>query len=234
MPGIVYYHGGWVIATINTYNSSAQALVEQTNAVVVSIEYRKGSEFKFPTAHEDAYAAYLGVRQNAAMLNINPAKIAVAGESAGGGLATAVCLMARNNMMPLPVHQLLVYPIANNDTNTESYNKYAEAKPLSKPLMQWFFNYYFQTAADGDSPWISLVDGANLTGLPPATIINAEIDPLLTEGQKLATKLQAAGVPVTTKVYEGITHEFFGMATVIPEAKEAQKMASDALKVAFK
>jgi len=234
LPAIVYYHGGgWVIATINTYNSSAQALAEQTGAVVVSVEYRKGPEFKFPTAHEDAYAAYMWVRQNATTLNINPAKIAVAGESAGGGLAAAVCLMARDNKVTMPVHQLLVYPIANNDTNTESYNKYAEAKPLSKGLMQWFFTNYFRTPADGDSPWVSLVDVADLRNLPPATIINAEIDPLQTEGQQLAAKLQLAGVPVTTKVYEGVTHEFFGMATVVPQAKEAQKMAADALKAAF-
>jgi len=235
LPGIVYYHGGgWVIATIDTYRSSAQALAEQTNAVVVSVEYRKGPEFKFPTAHDDAYAAYLWVRQNATMLNINPAKIAVAGESAGGGLAAAVCLMARDNKVTMPVHQLLVYPIANNDTNTESYIKYADAKPLSKSLMEWFFTNYLRTPADGESPLISLVDQATLTGLPPATIINAEIDPLQTEGQQLAKKLQAANVSVTTKVYEGVTHEFFGMATVVPQAKEAQKMAADALKAAFK
>ena len=234
LPGIVYYHGGgWVIATINTYNTSAQALAEKTNAVVISVEYRKGPEFKFPTAHEDAYAAYLWVRENAAMLNINPAKIAVAGESAGGGLAAAVCLMARDNNVPMPVHQLLVYPIADNNTNTDSYNKYAEAKPLSKPLMQWFFNNYFNTPADGDSPWVSLVDVADLHNLPSATIINAEIDPLQTEGQLLAAKLQAAGVAVTTKVYEGVTHEFFGMATVVPQAVEAQKLATDELKEAF-
>jgi len=234
LPGIVYYHGGgWVIATIDTYNSSAQALAEQTGAVVVSVEYRKGPEFKFPTAHNDAYAAYLWVRDNAATLNINPAKIAVAGESAGGGLAAAVCLLARDNKVTMPVHQLLVYPIADNNTNTESYNKYADAKPLSKPLMQWFFNNYFRTPADGDTPWVSLVDMADVTGLPSATIINAEIDPLQTEGQQLAAKLKAAGVPVTTKVYEGVTHEFFGMALVVPQAKEAQKLATDELKKAF-
>jgi len=234
LPGIVYYHGGgWVIATINTYNASAQALAEKTNAVVIAVEYRKGPEFKFPTAHNDAYAAYLWVRDNASMLNINQAKIAVAGESAGGGLAAAVCLMARDNNVPMPVHQLLVYPIADNNTNTESYNKYAEAKPLSKPLMQWFFNNYFNTPANGESPWVSLVDMADLRNLPPATIINAEIDPLQTEGQQLAAKLQVAGVAVTTKVYEGVTHEFFGMATVVPQAVEAQKLATDELKEAF-
>ena len=234
LPGIVYYHGGgWVIATINTYDASTRALAEQTGATVVSVEYRKAPEFKFPTAHNDAYAAYLWVRQNATMLNINPAKIAVAGESAGGNLASAVCMMARDNGVALPVHQLLVYPIANNDTNTPSYNQYANAKPLSKPLMQWFFNHYLQTPAEGDNPLISLVDMANVTGLPAATVINAEIDPLLSEGQLYAAKLKAAGIPVTSKVYEGVTHEFFGMATVVPQAREAQKLAADELKKAF-
>lgn len=234
IPGIVYYHGGgWVIATIDTYDASARALAEQTGAVVLSVEYRKGPEFKLPTAHNDAYAAYMWVRQNAAMLNINAAKIAVAGESAGGGLAAAVCIMARDNQVSLPVHQLLVYPIANNDTNTPSYNQYANAKPLSKPLMQWFFMHYFRTPADGDNPWISLVDVANVAGLPGATVINAEIDPLQSEGQQYAAKLKAAGINVTAKIYEGVTHEFFGMATVVPQAKEAQKLAADELKKVF-
>lgn len=233
-PGIVYYHGGgWVIATINTYDASARALAEQTGAVVVSVEYRKGPEFKYPTAHNDSYAAYLWVIQNAATLNINPGKIAVAGESAGGNLAAAVSIMARDNGAPLPIHQLLVYPIANNDINTPSYNLYASAKPLDKPLMQWFFNNYLNAPADGDSPWISLVDVANVTGLPAATVINAEIDPLQSEGQAYAAKLKAAGIAVTARVYEGVTHEFFGMATVVPQAREAQKLATDELKKAF-
>ncbi|WP_228466550.1 alpha/beta hydrolase [Adhaeribacter swui] len=222
-----------MIATINTYDASARALAEQTNAVVVSVEYRKGPEFKFPTAHQDSYAAYLWTIQNAATLGINPTKIAVAGESAGGNLASTVCLMARDNNVQLPVHQLLVYPIADNNTNTTSYNQYANAKPLSKPLMQWFFTHYFNTPADGDSPYISLVDVATVTGLPAATVINAEIDPLLSEGQAYAAKLKAAGIAVTAKVYEGVTHEFFGMATVVPQAKEAQKLATDELKKAL-
>ncbi|WP_199200382.1 alpha/beta hydrolase [Adhaeribacter arboris] len=234
LPGIVYYHGGgWVIATINTYDASARALAEQTNAVVVSVEYRKGPEFKYPTAHQDSYAAYQWVLANAATLGINPQKVAVAGESAGGSLASAVCIMARDNGVQMPLHQLLVYPIADNNTNTTSYNQYANAKPLSKALMQWFFTQYFNTPADGDSPYISLVDVANVTGLPPATVINAEIDPLQSEGQAYAAKLKGAGIAVTSKVYEGVTHEFFGMATVVPQAKEAQKLATDELKKAL-
>jgi acetyl esterase len=233
MPGIVYYQGGgWVIANLNTYDPSARALSEQTGAVVVSVQYRKAPEFKFPTAHNDAFAAYRWVRDNASTLKINAQRIAVAGESAGGNLAAAVCMMAKTASVPLPVHQLLVYPIARYDMNTTSYAQYAAAKPLSKPLMQWFFDKYLTSPTDGANPLISLVTAstAALQGLPPATVINAEIDPLQSEGQEYAAKLQAAGVPVTTKVYVGVTHEFFGMATVVPEAKEAQALAASELK----
>jgi acetyl esterase len=123
-----------------------------------------------------------------------------------------------------------VYPIARYDMNTPSYTQYAAAKPLSKPLMQWFFDKYLNTPTEGASPLISLTNATNLQGLPPATVINAEIDPLQSEGQEYAAKLKAAGVAVTTKVYEGVTHEFFGMATVVPEAKDAQALAATELK----
>ncbi|SNR95622.1 alpha/beta hydrolase [Hymenobacter mucosus] len=234
MPGIVYYQGGgWVIANLNTYDPSARALSEQTGAVVVSVQYRKAPEFKFPTAHNDAFAAYRWVRDNATTLKINAQRIAVAGESAGGNLAAAVCMMAKTASVPLPVHQLLVYPIARYDMNTPSYTQYAAAKPLSKPLMEWFFDKYLMSPGDGTNPLISLVNSTNLQGLPPATVINAEIDPLQSEGQEYATKLRSAGVSVTTKVYEGVTHEFFGMATVVPEAKDAQSLAASELKKSF-
>jgi len=234
MPGIVYYQGGgWVIANLNTYDPSARALAEQTGAVVVSVQYRKAPEFKYPTAHNDAFAAYRWVRDNATTLKINVQRIAVAGESAGGNLAASVCMMAKTANVPLPVHQLLVYPIARYDMNTPSYTQYAAAKPLSKPLMQWFFDKYLNTPTEGASPLISLTNATNLQGLPPATVINAEIDPLQSEGQEYAAKLKAAGVSVTTKVYEGVTHEFFGMATVVPEAKNAQALAATELKKSF-
>jgi acetyl esterase/lipase len=227
MPGIVYYHGGgWVIATVDTYDFSARALAAKTGSVVVSVEYRKGPEFRFPTAHNDAFAAYRWVRENAASLKIDAGRIAVAGESAGGNLAAAVCLMARDAGVPLPKHQLLVYPIARYDMNTPSYQQYANAMPLNKPLMQWFFANYLNSPADGQSPLISLVNAQNLQGLPPATVINAEIDPLQSEGQEYAAKLKAAGVPVTSKVYVGVTHEFFGMSSVVPQAQDAQILAA--------
>lgn len=233
-PVIVYYHGGgWVIATIDTYNASAQGLAEQVGAVVVSVEYRKGPEHKFPTAHNDAFAAYQWVVNNAASINGDPKRIAVAGESAGGNLACNMSIMARDKKMMIPAYQVLIYPVANNDMNSESYQKYAMAKPLNKPGMEWFAKNYLPTMAMAADQRISLIK-ANLKGLPPTTIIGAEIDPLTTEGKLLADKLREAGVTVTYKLYDGVTHEFYGMASVVPQAKEAQALAAADLKNAFK
>jgi acetyl esterase/lipase len=232
-PLIVYYHGGgWVIADLNTYDASAKGLAEQTNAVVVSVHYRQGPEHKFPTAHNDAFAAYQWVLKNATSLKGDTSHIAVVGESAGGNLACNVSIMARDKKIKLPVYQVLVYPVANNDMNSESYVKYAAAKPLNKPMMEWFAKNYLPNMAAAADPRISLVK-ANLNGLPPTTIIGAEIDPLATEGKLLADKLKEAGVEVNYKMYEGVTHEFFGMATVIEKAKDAQAMASGDLKNKF-
>jgi acetyl esterase/lipase len=233
-PVVVYYHGGgWVIATIDTYNVSAQALAEQTDAIVVSVEYRKGPEFKFPTAHNDAFAAYKWSIKNASTFKGDSTKIAVAGESAGGNLAVTVSMMARDSGVRKPLHEVAVYPVASGDPATPSKLQYVNAKPLGTPALPWFLGYYLKNPAEATSPLISLVN-ANLAVLPPATIIAAEIDPLQSEGKQLADKLQAAGVSTTYKLYVGVTHEFFGMAAVVPEAKEAQALAASQLKNAFK
>jgi len=231
-PVIVYYHGGgFVIADINTYNGGAQGLCEQTGAIVVSVEYPKGPEKKFPAAHTVAFDAYQWVLKNAASFNGNAGKVAVAGESAGGNLAVNVSIMARDKKIMVPAYQVLVYPVANNDMNSESYVKYAQAKPLNKAMMGWFIKNYASEAQSGD-PRLSLVK-ANLKGLPKTLIIGAEIDPLQTEGKLLADKLKDAGVDTEYKLYDGVTHEFFGMATVVPQAKDAQALAAKNLKSAL-
>ncbi|MBC7868180.1 MAG: alpha/beta hydrolase [Gloeobacteraceae cyanobacterium ES-bin-316] len=232
-PVIVYYHGGgWVIADLDVYDASARGLAEQVGAVVVSVHYRQGPEHKFPTAHNDAFAAYQWVVNNAASIKGNSKMIAVAGESAGGNLACNVSMMARDKGVMMPVHQLLVYPVANNDMNSASYQKYGSAKPLTKPLIEWMVKHYLPNMATAGDPRISLVK-ANLKSLPPTTIIAAEIDLLQTEGKLLADKLKEAGVEVDYKLYDGVTHEFFGMATVVPDAKDAQAMAAKNLKNGF-
>jgi acetyl esterase/lipase len=232
-PMIVYYHGGgWVIADVNTYDPSAKALSEQTGAVVVSVHYRQGPEHQFPTAHNDAFAAYQWALQNASSLRVNPKMVAVAGESAGGNLACNVSIMARDKGITMPVRQLLVYPVASNDMNSASYREYAKAKPLNKPMMEWFAKNYLGDMRKAADPRIALIH-ADLKGLPPTTLIGAEIDPLQTEGKILADKLKEAGVEVNYMLYEGVTHEFFGMATVLEDAKKAQAYAASDLKKSF-
>ena len=232
-PVVVYYHGGgWVIADLDTYDASPRALANLTNAVVVSAHYRQGPEHKFPAAHQDAYAAYRWVLAHAKSLKGNPSKVAVVGESAGGNLAATVSMMARDSGAQIPVHQVLVYPIAGYDVNTPSYLENAAAKPLDKPMMQWFFEQYLRSPADGRSPLIDLVH-ADVQGLPGTTVITAQIDPLRSEGQALADRLEDAGVEVNYKNYEGAAHEFFGMGAVLADAKAAQQQAAAGLQKGF-
>ncbi len=232
-PVIVYYHGGgWVIADLNTYEASARALAEQAGAIVLSVAYRQGPENRFPAAHDDALAAYRWATQEAQNLNGDPDRIALAGESAGGNLAVATALQARDRGLPAPVHILAVYPIADGDTASASYDRFAQAQPLNRPMMVWFFRNYLRTSADARDPRISLVN-ADLSGLAPTTIVNAGIDPLLSDGEELAQRMRAAGVQVEQRTFPGVTHEFFGMGVVIDQAREAQRMAVQRLRTSF-
>jgi acetyl esterase len=138
--------------------------------------------------------------------------------------------MARDKKAQMPVHQLLVYPVVDNDMNNASYQRNANAKPLNKAMMAWFFKHY---GGDPKNPYALPMKADSLKGLPPATIVAAEIDPLLTEGKAYADKLKKDGVKVDYKEYSGVTHEFFGMGAVVPKAKDAEQYAADALKKAF-
>ena len=232
-PVIVYYHGGgFVIATIDTYDGSARALTNAAGAVVVSLEYRKGPENKFPAAHDDAYAAYQWALANSASIKGDPARVALAGESAGGNLALATAIAARDKKIQMPVSILAVYPVAGNDTNTVSYRENANAKPLSRAMMGWFFKHYTNSPADAQDPPLNLL-GADLKGLPPTTIVTAQIDPLRTEGETLAAKLREAGVTVSYRNFDGVAHEFFGQGAVVQQAKEAVQFAADGLMSGF-
>lgn len=233
-PAILYIHGGgWVIADLDVYDASPRALANAAKAVVVSTHYRQAPEHKFPASHQDTFAAYQWLHQHAAELKADAGKIAVVGESAGGNMAAGISMMAKEKGMPLPVHQVLIYPVSNNDFSTPSYMENANAKPLSRAAMMWFAKQELKTPADGDHPLMSLVDKASLQGMPPTTIITAQIDPLRSEGEMLAEKIRQAGVMVRHKNFDGVTHEFFGMGAVVPQAKEAVQFAAEGLQQAF-
>jgi len=233
MPVVVYYHGGgWVIADVNTYDATPRLLAKQLNAIVVSVEYRHGPEAKFPAQHEDAAAAYRWVLANAASWGGNPAKIALAGESAGGNLAVATAIYARDNRLTAPVHVLSVYPIANSSMQLPSRTDSGNAKPLNTPMLNWFGYYYSRSESDKMDPRINLV-GADLRNLPPTTIVNAQIDPLRSDGETLAVAMKKAGDSVDQKTFPGVTHEFFGMGKVVRGAYDAELYAIAKLKKAL-
>jgi acetyl esterase len=233
-PVIVYFHGGgWVIANLDVYDATPRALANAAGAIVVASSYRQAPEHKFPAAHEDAFAAYKWAVGNAINFNGDPQKIAVAGESAGGNLAINVAIRARDEKIQKPVHMLLVYPIAGKDMTTKSYVTNADAKPLGKAGMEWFLKQALSDPSQAADPRIDLVARKDLAGLPSATVITAEIDPLRSEGQALASHLQAAGVKVDAVDYKGVTHEFFSMGAVVGKAKQAQQRAAKDLKAAF-
>jgi acetyl esterase/lipase len=232
-PVVVYFHGGgWVIADINVYDAGPRAISKFGDMIVVSVGYRKAPEAPFPAAHNDAFEAYQWVRANAASFGGDPDRVAVMGESAGGNLAAGVAMMARERGVKQPIHMALIYPVAGIDMTTPSYIANAAAVPLNKPMMEWFVKHVFNDKADLQDPRINLVE-ADLKGLPPATIITAEIDPLCSEGELLAERLKAQGVEVGHKTFDGVTHEFFGMGLVVKDAAAAQTMVAHELKRAF-
>jgi acetyl esterase len=232
-PVIVYLHGGgWVLANLDTYDASARALAEKSKAIVVSVAYRMAPENKFPAAHDDAYAAYKWTRMNAGSFSGDTAHVAVAGESAGGNMAAAICLVAKQQGFPQPVHQVLIYPVTEVQMNTQSYSQYANAKPLNAAMMAWFLNKYLVRPAQDSDPRISLML-ANVSGLAPATIVTAEIDPLRDDGAQYADKLKQAGVDVSIQNYTGVTHEFFGLNPVLDAADDAQDFVAQRLRESF-
>lgn len=232
-PVVVYFHGGgWVIADKQVYDGGARGLSKEANAVVVSVDYRRAPEAKFPAAWDDALASYKWALANAAQHKGDPKRVALAGESAGGNLALATAIAARDGGVQAPSAVIAVYPVTQTSLNTESYIENAIAKPLNRAMVKWFVDKTTRSPADLKDKRLQLID-AKLEGLPPVTIINARIDPLRSDGSKMEDALKKANVPVERREYEGVTHEFFGAAAVIQKAKEAQAYAGQRLKAAF-
>lgn len=232
-PAVAYYHGGgFVIATIDTYDASARALCNYANAIVVSVEYRKAPEAPYPAAHDDAIDAYRWVIANIGTYNGIASKVAVAGESAGGNLALEVSLAARGQFQ-MPTHQLLVYPFTNSNFSLPSANIYTSGSlPLNTAGVVYFARLYAGNADTSDPGLVPY--NANLSGLPPTTILAAEFDPLFSDGQVLAQKMTQQGTSVDYQLYTGVTHEFFGMGAYVAKGKTAEMYGGSKLAASFK
>lgn len=233
-PALVYYHGGgWVIGDLDGVDVPCRLLTNRANCVVVSVDYRLAPEHKFPAAVDDAYAAAKWVVENASSIQVDPARVAVGGDSAGGNLAAVTALMARDLEGPALCYQLLIYPVTNHAYTTASYRDNADGYLLTKDSMVWFWNHYLREEQDGQHPYASPLLAEDLSGLPSALVMTAEFDPLRDEGEAYASRLQEAGVAVEVERYNGMIHGFFWMPGVLEQGKKSIEQAALALKQAF-
>jgi len=237
MGVLVYYHGGgFVLGDLESHDRVCRALANKAGCVVVSVDYRLAPEHIFPAAAEDCYSATKWVAENAASLGADPARLAVGGDSAGGNLAAAVSMMARDCGGPSIAFQLLFYPVTDCALDTPSYKEFAnDGYVLSRADMEWFWNHYLGPDSDAEktNPYACPLRAKNLAGLPPALVMTASHDPLRDEGERFAQRLISAGVKVTCTRYEGVTHGFISFADALDKGKAGQQQAAEALKVAF-
>jgi acetyl esterase len=220
-PILVYFHGGgWVIGTIDTIDAPCRSLANRAGCIVVSVDYRLAPEHKFPAAPEDCYATTRYVAESATAFNADPQRLAVGGDSAGGNLAAAVALMARDRGGPPIAFQLLVYPVTDHNFDTVSYQENAEGYLLTKNGMVWFWDHYLTNTEDGHNQYASPLRALSLRDLPPAFVQTCEFDPLRDEGEAYAARLREEGVQVDSKRYDGLIHGSFQMAGVLNRGSE--------------
>jgi acetyl esterase len=233
-PVLVFYHGGgWVIGDLETHDGICRSLTNAAACAVASVDYRLAPEHRYPVAAEDSYAALQWVMANGRQLGIDPRRVAVGGDSAGGNLATAVSLMARDRHTPLPVFQALIYPVTDCNLDTPSYLENATGYVLTREAMRWFFRHYLAREEQGREPYVSPLRAASVANLPPALVITAGCDPLRDEGEAYAVRLRDAGIPVTSTRYPGMFHGFFRMTRLLDQAKSALDEVAGALRKAL-
>lgn len=223
LPLVLYIHGGgWVLGDLDTYDASPRAIARKTGAVVVSVHYRQAPEHRFPAAHDDVLAAWGWMLAHARALGGAAHRIAVVGEGVGANMALNIGFAARSGGLQRPLHQVLITPWAGNDMTRPSFVDNMRGSPLGTPLVQWFVRHAFADRAETADPRINLVGRQDFFGLPSTTLILAELDPLVSDGQALGQALAARGVAVDMVTYDGVGHDFFGMGALVNKAMFAQ------------
>jgi acetyl esterase len=232
-PLIVYFHGGgWTIGSLDTCESVCRFLALNTSAAVLAIGYRLAPEHPFPAAIDDAFAAFRWAAMESSRLGVDPRRIAVAGDSAGGNLAAALSLMARDEGDgPVPAMQALIYPVTDAVGGHRSRDEFAEGFLLTRADMDWFEHHYLPPDADRADPRISVLRAPDLSGLPPAYVLTAGFDPLRDEGEAYAERMREAGVEVTLRRHPGLIHGFANMTAISAAANAAMGELAGAVRV---
>ncbi|MEY4161052.1 MAG: chloramphenicol hydrolase [Pseudomonadota bacterium] len=219
-PLTLFYHGGgWVLGSLETHDATARALARASGSAVLSVAYRLAPEQPYPVPLDDCYDALCWAAGHGPELGVDTSRLAVAGDSAGGNLAAACAIRARDSAGPPLRHQLLIYPVTDRDYSRASYRDNGGGEYfLSAQMMDWFWNHYVGDAAADAAPLAMVQQVTDLGGLPPATVYTAEYDPLRDEGMAYADKLAQFGVPVEAEIAPGMIHGFFSMFALVPDA----------------
>jgi acetyl esterase len=228
--GMVYFHGGgWILNYINKYDAQLQDLAVLTNSVIIAPNYQKAPEHKFPIPFDDCYAAFTWFSEHSAEFNVNPAKIGVGGDSAGGNLASGVALKIRDVKSHPLAYQMLIYPCNGIDFETNSYITNAEDYGLTRNGMRWLWEQYLNGSADNLNPYAVPMNANNFRDLAPAVLITAEYDVLHDDGVLYSEKLRSANVSVTYKNYLGMIHGFFNYGSAIDEGIFVRLFLADSI-----
>lgn len=233
LPVLVYFHGGgFTIGSIATHDVLCRTLSHLAHCAVVSVNYRLAPDYQFPVAHDDAWDSVQWLAKEGVGLGLDASCLAVGGDSAGGTLAAACALQARDSGLALAL-QLLFYPGCAAHADAPSHTTFARGFLLEDTHIRYFFSHYLRTEADREDWRFAPLNAHDVDGLASAWFGLAECDPLIDEGVLYADKLRAAGVPVDLEIYRGVVHEFIKMGRAIPQARQAHADAARALRAAF-
>jgi len=233
-PALIFYHGGgWVMGTLDAYDGVCQDLSGTAGCKVLSVDYRMAPEFPYPVPFQDSFSAAEWIVKNASALDIDPQRIAIGGDSAGGNLATAVAIKARESTTLNLLYQLLIYPVTNYRFDTESYQKFGSNYFLTKRAMEWFWDQYLPDESAGREIYASPLRCKDLSGLPDALVISAGYDPLYSEVVEYINLMKKSGINVEHVDYADMIHGFFRRSDIYDRAFEAVELAGTTLKKVF-
>jgi len=235
LPVLVFFHGGgWVIGDLETHDVLCRQVTAEAGVSVIAVDYRLAPEHKFPAAVDDAWAATRWIAAHAAELSVNPERLAVGGDSAGGNLAAVVALLARDAGGPRIALQILLYPVTDLVSESQSYADLADGYMLTRDSMRWFRAQYLAREEDAADWRVSPLRAPSLAGLPPALVVTAGYDPLRDEGEAYAKKLRNAGVSVDAVSFGGMIHGFVPMGRLIDAAFRAVTLIAGSLHQALR